>query len=187
MGRIAADAGASSALPAYFFGGKDGLYEAVLERLFARREETLRPVVDRVRARVAAAAPLTQDDLRQALTELVGAYVGFLDTTPAFVRLMAWEALHEGRRAGASRPPHSTAMQEGLEAILDALPGPPRRGDERRQLLITTIGLCFFPYAHDDTMLAGLGTSVRTRGFRTRRIRHVVGVLCAALGERAER
>ena len=39
MGEIGRRAGVSSALPSYFFGGKEQLYVAVLERLIAAREE----------------------------------------------------------------------------------------------------------------------------------------------------
>jgi len=183
MGRIAKDAGVSSALPAYFFGDKDGLHEAVIERQFALRETTLRPVVERVRRRVAAHGPTPLDDaaVRAALTEVVAGYVAFLADHPEFVRLMAWEALHEGRRTGPARPPHSTAVQDALDVILDALGGRHRPPSERRQLLVTTVGLCFFPDAHADTMLAGLGIDARDRRWRAARVRHVVDVLVATL------
>lgn len=179
MGRIAGDAGVSSALPAYFFGDKDGLYDAVITRQFELREATLRPVVESVRRRVGT-GPLDETALRQALSAVVGGYVGFLADHPRFVRLMAWEALNEGRRTGPARPPHSTAVQDALDVILDALPGrfPPAR---RRQLLVTTVGLCFFPDAHADTMLAGLGVDARDPRWRAARVRHVVDVLAATL------
>lgn len=181
MGRIAAAAGVSSALPAYFFGGKRGLHEAVLDRQYAQREAILRPVVDRVTRSVAAAAPLDEAALRRALSDVVGGYVDFLAAHPEFVRLMGWEALDEGRRDGPARPPHSTAMQDGLDAILAALGGRRRSAAERRMLLITTVGLCFFPDAHADTMLAGLGVDARDGRFRAARVRHVVDVLVATL------
>lgn len=180
MGRIAADAGVSSALPAYFFGDKDGLHDAVVERQFALREARLQPVVERVRARVEGAAPLDDATLRRALTDVVAGYVGFLADHPEFVRLMAWEALNEGRRTGPGRPPHSTAIQDALDAILDGL-GDRRGPAARHQLLITTVGLCFFPDAHADTMLAGLGVDPRAPRWRAARVRHVVDVLTAAL------
>lgn len=181
MGRIAAAAGVSSALPAYFFSDKRGLHTAVLDRLYARREDTLGPMVQRVRASVADTGPLDERTLRRALTAMVAGYVGFLETHPEFVRLMAWEALDEGRRDGPARPPHSTAMQDALDAILDALGGRRRPVAERRMLLITTVGLCFFPDAHADTMLAGLGVDARDGRFRAARVRHVVDLLVATL------
>ncbi len=181
MGGIAGDAGVSSALPAYFFGDKEGLYDAVMERQFAVREATLRPVVDRVRDLVDGGRPVDEATLRRALHAIVGGYVDFLATHPEFVRLMAWEALNEGRRTGPARPPHSSAMQDALDAILDTLDGPRRPPAARRQLLITTVGLCFFPDAHADTMLAGLGIDAGEPRWRAARVRHVVDVLVAAV------
>lgn len=182
MGRIARDAGVSSALPAYFFGDKDGLYEAVIDRQFRLREEHLQPMVERVRSRVdSGTSPLDDDTVRRALHDVVDGYVGFLAAHPEFVRLMAWEALNEGRRTGPARPPHSTAVQDALDAILDAAGGRRRPPAERRQLLVTTVGLCFFPDAHADTMLAGLGIDAREPRWRAARVRHVVDVLVAAI------
>lgn len=181
MGRIAADAGVSSALPAYFFEDKAGVYEAVLDRVFAQREAVLRPVGERVVAEARAAAPLRETDLRHALGAVVGTYVDFLQGHPHFVRLMAWEALQESRRSGPARPPHSTAVQDALDGVLAALPGPRRPPAERRQLHITTIGLCFFPFAHNDTMLAGIGVDAHDARFGAARVRHIVDLLVAAL------
>ncbi len=181
MGRIAQDAGVSSALPAYFFKDKAGLHDAVIERQFAVREATLRPVVERVRDQIADHVPLDDETMRRALTSVVDGYTSFLARHPDFVRLMAWEALNEGRRTGPARPPHSSAIQDALDAILDALDGPRRTPAARRHLLVTTVGLCFFPDAHADTMLAGLGIDAREPRWRAARVRHVVDVLVAAV------
>jgi len=62
-----------------------------------------------------------------------------------------------------------------------ALGGRLRPAAERHLLLITMIGLCFFPDAHADTMLAGLGIDARDARFRSARVRHVVDVLVATL------
>ena len=56
LGEIGRRAGVSSALPAYFFGGKDGLYDAVLERLLAEREARLEPLAA-ARRRASWSAP----------------------------------------------------------------------------------------------------------------------------------
>ena len=44
LGEIGRRAGVSAALPAYFFGGKEALYAAVLDRLLAERERRLEPL-----------------------------------------------------------------------------------------------------------------------------------------------
>ena len=171
LGEIGRVAGTSSALPAYFFGGKEGLYHAVLERLLVEREERLGPL-----AATAAGLLERTGELRPALEVLIDGYVDFLRERPALVRLMAREALDGGRRLDPG-PRHSVAIQEGLARVVLALP--PRTGPpvDPAQLLITTVALCFFPIEHNDTMLAAMGLDAASEQFATARKRHVVDVL----------
>jgi TetR/AcrR family transcriptional regulator len=171
LGEIGRRAGVSSALPAYFFGGKDGLYQAVLERLLAEREERLGPIA-------ASAAKLLEGsgELRAALEVLIDGYIDFLRERPALVRLMAREALDGGRRLGPG-PRHSVAVQEGLARFVRSLAPRPGPSVDPEQLLITTVALCFFPIEHNETMLAAMGLDAAGEQFATARKRHVVDVL----------
>ena len=171
LGEIGRRAGVSSALPAYFFGGKDGLYHAVLERLLAEREARLGPLA-------AGAAELLErtGELRPALEALIEGYIDFLRERPALVRLMAREALDGGRRLGPG-PRHSVALAEGLERFVRSLPPRPGAQVDPEQLLITTVALCFFPIEHNETMLAAMGLDAGGDAFAAARKRHVVDVL----------
>jgi AcrR family transcriptional regulator len=137
LGEIGRRAGVSAALPAYFFGGKRALYEAVLERLLLEREQRLEPLAAR------AAEELDRTGaLRPALELLIDGYIDFLRERTALVRLMGREALGGGRRL-APGPRHSVAVAGGLARFLRSLlaaaraVGRPRAvADHRRRPLL---------------------------------------------------
>jgi TetR/AcrR family transcriptional regulator len=168
-------AGVSAALPAYFFAGKEGLYRTVMERILAEREARLGPIAAR-----AGDVLESSGDLRAGLEILIGGYVDFLCERQALVRLMGREALDGGRRLGPE-PRHSVAVETGLARIVGWLEPRPGPSVDPQQLLITTVGLCFFPVEHNDTMLAAIGLDATSESFREARKRHVVDLLVRVL------
>ena len=169
LGEIGRRASVSAALPAYFYGGKEGLYGAVLERLLAEREARLEPLASR------AVEELERGSgLRAARELLIGGYIDFLRERPALVRLMGREALDGGRRLAAG-PRHSNALAGGLVHFVAASSN--ASAIDAEQLLITTVALCFFPIEHNDTMLAAMGLDAAGEAFASARKRHVVDVL----------
>jgi AcrR family transcriptional regulator len=167
IGRLA---GVSTGLPTYFFGGKEDLYRAVLERLIAEREARLQPLAEGAVRRFEASG-----ERRAALELLISGYLDFLRERLALVRLMGREALDGGRHLGAG-PRHSAALASAIERIAG--------GDaaDLDQLVITTVALCFFPLEHNDTMLAAMGRDAMSGEFAAARKRHVVDVLERVLG-----
>src|SRR5947209_15266305 len=75
-------AGMSRGTPNYFFGSKQELYVAVLERVFAEREEATARAFAPVRAWCDSPQA---GSLRAPLTRAVGSYMSFLLARPAFV------------------------------------------------------------------------------------------------------
>ncbi len=147
----------------------------MMERLLADREARLRPV-----AALAGETLEATGNLRLGLEILIGGYVDFLRERQTLVRLMGREALDGGRRLGPE-PRHSLAVEDGLARIVGWLGPRPGRSIDRQQLLITTVGLCFFPLEHNDTMLAAMGLDATSDSFTAARKRHVVDVLIRVL------
>jgi TetR/AcrR family transcriptional regulator len=180
LGEVGRRAGVSAALPAYFFGGKQALYQAVLERLLSEREQRLEPLAAR------AADELERTgELRPALELLIDGYVDFLRERTALVRLMGREALAGGRHL-VPGPRHSVAVEAGLAGFLRLLSPPSGPAIDPEQLLISVVALCFFPIEHNDTMLAAMGLDATGAGFAAARKRHVVDLLERVLGGGAD-
>jgi AcrR family transcriptional regulator len=172
VAEIGAAAGLSRGAPSYFFGSKEGLYAAVLERVFAARDE----------ATVKAFAPVLawadgdgdEAALRRALGRAATDYLTFLQDRPAFVRLVGWEDLAGGERLRAARPAPSSAMTDAFAAVRAA---GRRRGfapfavDDAVLLFVT---LTFSLLAQHDTLLAGLGRDLSVPATRCRHVRLVV-------------
>lgn len=179
LARIGREAGVSAALPAYFFQDKQGLYDAVIARLFRDRDAALEPICAAATSALRDGRP--DGGLRAGLETLVGGYLRFLQHRPAFVALMAREALEIPRRATAPR--HSRALEHGLDRFIASLPTDPATPSlDRGHLLVTLVALCWFPLEHDATMLAGMGYATWTDGFVAERTDHVVDVLMRVLG-----
>ena len=180
LAEVGEEAGVSRGTPSYFFGSKGGLYRAVVERL-----------ADDVRDFVSGphSGPVSGEggnDVAQAMAAAVGAYVDFLAARPNFVRLMEREALDAGRLSPgepglatlseALGDPGAGFLAEGLRR------GPFRDDVDPKQLAVSIIALCFFPFAHADGLLRGqLGLDPRDPAFLEERKRHVVDLVMGGI------
>jgi AcrR family transcriptional regulator len=176
--RIGRAAGLSRGAPGYFFGTKEALYRAVLQRMF----ESTEVLVADTRQQLAA-EPDT--DIQRALEIVVGNLLEFLYERPTFLVLVEREAL---RRTGVMEGTrgHLNLLRTALGAIADEVE---QRSSavELRQLLLSLLGLCWFPLAHPP-LVRDLGGEL-DRSFVEDRKRHVVALLrpYVAVGIQASR
>src|SRR2546423_12158023 len=152
LGDIGRAAQLSRATPSYFFGSKDQLYAAVLERVFAEREAATRQAFEALVAWTRGSSV----SLAVALTEAVDGYMMFLQRRPAFVRLVQREDLSGGDRLHAT-PRESHALTDAFGA-LRAVAG--RRGVgsfKVEDALVLFVSLTFSPLTQRSTFMASLG------------------------------
>jgi AcrR family transcriptional regulator len=173
---IGAAAGLSRGTPSYFFGSKEGLYGAVLERVFAGRDAATRGAFAPLVAWAVAPAP-DGAGLRRALGRAVADYLAFLLARPAFVRLVVWEDLAGGARLRDTRPTASSIMADAFADV--------RRAGRRRgtapfavdDAVLLFVALTFSLRANHDTFLAGMGRDLADPATRRRHVRLAVDQL----------
>lgn len=171
LAAIADRATVSVGLPAYFFGSKEALHDAVLHRVFDRRNAALDEVATR-------AEQVLDDDPEageEALRLLIRGYVDFLLFNPTFVWLLTRDALeHAGRRE--ELPRHDQRFADRMVAVMTRA-GVAEAALAPEQLFLSLIGMCYFPLEHDATIVAGMGQRGWTRAFQDRRVDHIVRLL----------
>jgi AcrR family transcriptional regulator len=148
--QIADAADVARSTPAYFFGSKEALYDAVLARVIARGQEAM--------ARAYAKA----DDERSAegaVESYVDAFIDLLGHDRNFLSLIQREALGNGSRVAEffGRPVD--------EAVAALTPAANRAGISPQRLVLDLLALCWYPFAHEHTLLPALGMKARDPAF----------------------
>jgi TetR/AcrR family transcriptional regulator len=165
--QIGEAAGVARSTPAYFFGSKAALYDAVLARVIARARETM--------ARAYAKgehAPSVED----AVESYVGAAIEFLGHDRNFVRLIQREALGEGSRVAEF---FGRSVEEGIVALA---PAAEKAGITPERLVLDLTALCWYPFAHEHTLLPALGMNARDPAFLDEQKRHIGDLVRAMTG-----
>jgi TetR/AcrR family transcriptional regulator len=165
-------AGVSRSTPAYFFGSKEALYDAVLKRVIARGQEAM------------ALAYAEGDDARspeEAVESYVGAFLDFLGHDQNFLRLMQREALGDGSRVAEY---FARAVDEAVAAL-----GPvaEKAGVPPERLILDLTALCWYPFAHEHTLLPALGMKARDPAFLDEQKRHLGDLVRAMTRPRPRR
>lgn len=154
--------------PAYFFGSKERLYEAVLARVVGRAREAM--------ARAYATEARSPED---AVAAYVEALVDHLARDSAFVRLVQREALGDGSRV-------SEFFGEPVrDAVAAVGPAAELAGIRPERLVLDMIALCWVPIVHEHTLLPALGIEARDPAFLEEQKRHVANLVRALTREAA--
>jgi AcrR family transcriptional regulator len=140
----------------YYFGSKERLYAAVLERMYGGMRDAERD--------------LRLDGLRpaEALRRIVEVTFDHHAAHPEFVRLVSTENINEARIVAASptiRTRNATIL-EILERILDqgAQDGSFRRGLDALDVHLLVNGFCFYRVSNRHTLKAVFGRDLRAPG-----------------------
>src|SRR5215212_6147118 len=105
--QISETAGVARSTPAYFFGSKETLYDAVLTRAIARAQAAM----------ARAYAKGDEESAEDAVDSYVGAFLDFLGGDRNFLRLIQREALGDGSRVSEF---FGLAVDEAVAAVTPA-------------------------------------------------------------------
>lgn len=167
LNQVGTKAGVSRGTPGYFFGAKEALYQAVLERCFRRVRDAIRSGRDRALA--------SHEPSEVVLAGAVAEYFDFIMENPNFVRLMEREALSGAEQL--NRLPSANIAAEAVSAISEELGLDTSQGAEAAHLVLSIIGLCWFPAVHAHTVMPALGFNANDEHFREQRKQHVVDLV----------
>jgi AcrR family transcriptional regulator len=162
--QIAEAAGVARSTPAYFFGSKEALYDAVLARAVTRGQEAM--------AR-AYAKGTAEQSAEHAVESYIGAFLDFLGQDRNFVRLIQREALSDGSRVAEF---FARAVEEAVAAFGSAAV---KAGISPQRLVLDLTALCWYPFAHEHTLLPALGIKARDPAFLDEQKRHLADLVRA--------
>jgi AcrR family transcriptional regulator len=171
LNAIAEAAGVARSTPAYFFGSKEALYDAILQRVVERGHDAM--ALGFARGEGSSA--------EDAVDQFVGALVDFLGHDQNFVRLIQREALGDGIRVAEF---FGRRVDEAAAALR---PAAEKAGISPERLVLDIAAICWFPFAHEHTLLPALGMDVRDPAFLDEQKRHLRDLVRAITGQRLRR
>ncbi len=175
MQEIGQHAGVSRGTPNYFFGSKEQLYGAVLDRVFEAEQLSVMQSLSNVTGEDGAAPDV--------LTLAISSFLDFLIARPTFPRLIEREALNEARFL-QTRSSYLLVFEVGLNLVKAELAQDHLRSVDPAQLLLSIIALCWFPLVHKETFLRPLGIQADDPAFWESRKQHIIDLVRYGVIER---
>lgn len=177
---IATGAGLSRGTPSYFFGSKEQLYQAVLERVFRAREEVTRRACQPL---LTWAASNPEAPIREPLNRAIDGYLDFLLGRPSFFKLIQREELSGAiHLQGVAR--ESKAIEEAFAAVRKVAKERNLKEFEVKNAVLLFISLTFFPLAQRSTFMTSLGRDLNDAADRRKHVRLSVDQLLHLIGSR---
>ena len=171
LNQIAEAAGVARSTPAYFYRSKEALYDAVLERVIARGQDSM----------ARAYARREDGSAEGAVDEFIAALVDFLGHDRNFLRLIQREALGDASRVA------EFFGRRADEAVAAVRPAAEKAGISPERLVLDLAALCWFPFAHEHTLLPALGMEARDPSFLDEHKRHLRDLVRAMTRQRPQR
>jgi AcrR family transcriptional regulator len=162
--QISDAAGVARSTPAYFFGSKEALYDAVLARAIARGQQAM------ARSYANDAEDRSAED---AVEAYVGALLDFLGHDQNFVRLVQREALRDESRVAEF---FGRFVEEAVAALGAAAE---QAGVAPQRVVLDLAALCWYPFAHEHTLLPALGINARDPAFLDEQKAHLSDLIRA--------
>lgn len=168
---IAEEAAANKRMLYYYFGSKDDLYVAVLERAYGAmraREKNLN---------------LTDLEPLVAIQRLVEFKFDYYEENPRIIPLLAAENMNEGKYLRRSRKLRDMHLLL-VDMLCDILAAGERRGVIRPgvdpfQLYVSISALSYFYFSNSSTLSTGFGRDLASAAERQARRAHAVEVIIA--------
>ena len=176
LGDIGAAAALSRGTPSYFYGSKEQLYLAVLERVFADREQATHAAFAPVREWATGG----EGSLERALAGAVRGYMSFLLARPTFLRLLEWEELAGGHRLRVA-PRASRAVADAFTALRGAVARGVRAFSVDDAVFVF-VSLTFSPLTQRSTFMVALGRDLGDPATMDQHVALVVGQLLHLVG-----
>ncbi|MBI5381219.1 MAG: TetR family transcriptional regulator [Opitutae bacterium] len=152
----------------HYFGSKEALFQAALQKVYARIETIEFDAMQR------GGTP------REKLTGLIESYFEFLDKNPEFTQLLQWENLEKGqhidkRNHMLSKDPF---LQRFSQLIEDGIASGVFRKDLNiPHLLIHFIGLCFIYHSNRFSLSHSLNMDLGATEVKAVGLKHVLGLV----------